>query len=94
MSVHTAGKNERIGVRATVWQRTLLQAASHAEGTTVSDFMLRHATQAAENLLADRRLFVVNTVAWDAFSAALDAPAKDVPGLEKLINMPTLLDHA
>ena len=86
-------KNERLGLRASEWQRTLLLAASQAEGTTVSDFVLRHATRAAENVLADRRVFMATSEVWDRFAAALDRPAVDIPGLEKLMHTPTVLDE-
>ena len=87
-------KNERIGFRASEWQRALLLAASQAEGTTVSDFILRHATRAAEDVLADRRMFLVAPDVWERFATALDRPAQDVPGLEKLMKTPTVLDEA
>lgn len=90
----TGRKNERLGLRASEWQRTLLLAASQAEGTTVSDFVLRHATRAAENVLADRRVFMTTADVWDRFAAALDRPPQDVLGLEKLMHTPTVLDDA
>ena len=86
-------KSERLGLRASGWQRTLLVAASQAEGTTVSDFVLRYATRAAEDVLADRRVFMATSDVWDRFAEALDRPAQDVPGLEKLMNTPTVLDE-
>lgn len=42
--------------------------------------------------LAERRVFVVPTDAWDAMTAALDGPARDVPGLHELMHRPTVLD--
>jgi hypothetical protein len=42
--------------------------------------------------LAERRVFVVSADAWDATTAALDAPARDVPGLRELMSTPTVLD--
>lgn len=88
-----APKSERLGLRASEWQRTLLLAASQAEGTTISDFILRHATRAAEDVLADRRVFMATADVWDRFSAALDRDARDVPGLEKLMHTQTVLDE-
>lgn len=87
-------KSERLGLRTSEAQRALLVAASQAEGTTVSDFVLRHATRAAEDVLADRRVFMVSSEVWDRFTAALDRPAADVPGLAELMNAPTVLDEA
>jgi uncharacterized protein (DUF1778 family) len=90
----TQRKNERLGLRASERQRALLIAASQAEGTTVSDFVLRHATRAAEDVLADRRVFMTSAEVWDRFSAALDRPAGDVPGLGELMAAPTVLDES
>jgi uncharacterized protein (DUF1778 family) len=87
-------KSERLGLRASEAQRALLVAASQVEGTTVSDFVLRHATRAAEDVLADRRVFMASAEAWDRFSDALDRPATEVRGLDELINTPTVLDDA
>ena len=87
-------KSERLGLRASESQRALLVAASQVEGTTVSDFVLRYATRAAEDVLADRRVFMVSGEVWDRFSAALDRPAEDVAGLDELMNTPTILDEA
>jgi uncharacterized protein (DUF1778 family) len=87
-------KSERLGLRASPSQRALLAAASRVEGTTVSDFVLRHATRAAEDVLADRRVFMVSAEVWDRFTAALDRPAAEVRGLDELMNTPTVLDEA
>lgn len=87
-------KSERLGLRASHQQRALLVAASEAEGLTVSDFILSHATRAAEAVLADQRIFVTPSEVWERFAAALDRPAVDVPGLAQLMNTPTILDQA
>jgi uncharacterized protein (DUF1778 family) len=55
---------------------------------------MRHATRAAEDVLADRRVFMASEEVWERFSAALDRPAADVPGLDELMNTPTILDGA
>ena len=87
-------KSQRLGLRTSETQRALLVAASRAEGTTVSDFVLRHATRAAEDVLADRRVFTLSAEVWDRFAAALDRLPADVPGLAGLMNSPTVLDDA
>lgn len=89
-----ARKDKRLGLRTSERQRALLAAASQAEGTTVSDFVLRHATRAAEDVLADRRVFPVSADVWDRFVAALDRAADDVAGLDELMSTPTVLDRA
>ncbi|MGH9071898.1 MAG: DUF1778 domain-containing protein [Acidimicrobiales bacterium] len=85
-------KSERIGIRISERQRSLLSAASEAEGTTVSEFVLRHATRAAEDVLADRRVFLLPSEAWDSLNSALDRPPSAVPGLSELLRGPTLLE--
>ena len=58
----------------------------------MSDFVLRHATRAAEEVLADRRTFMLEPAQWDAFVDALDQPARELPALKKLLETPTILD--
>ena len=41
--------------------------------------------------LADRRLFLLNDTQWTAFMVALDAPARPMPRLERLLREPTIL---
>jgi uncharacterized protein (DUF1778 family) len=36
---------------------------------------------------------MVSADVWDRFSAALDRPAAEVPGLEELMSSPTVLDE-
>lgn len=85
-------KSERIGLRATPEQRKLLEAASRAEGRSVTDFVLEHATRGAEEVLADRRVFTLDVDRWVQFTKLLDRPAEDVPGLRDLMTQPSVLD--
>jgi uncharacterized protein (DUF1778 family) len=85
-------KSDRLGLRASESQTELLRAASQVEGTTVSEFVLRHATRAAENVLADRRVFMLPTQTWDEFSNILDRPEQEVPKLRDLMQSPSVLD--
>lgn len=86
-------KSERLNLRANAWQRTLLKEASEVEGTTVSDFVLRSATRAAEHVLADRRVFALSEDRWQAFMEILDRPARELPRLRKLLETPTVIDR-
>jgi uncharacterized protein (DUF1778 family) len=47
----------------------------------------------AADILADRRVFVLNEDAWRVFDQALSRPAADVPGLRELLSTPTVLDQ-
>lgn len=92
MKQESGRKGDRLGLRATESQRELLRAASQVEGTTVSEFVLRHATRAAENVLADRRMFILPAPTWDEFSSILERPEQEVPKLRELMQSPTVLD--
>ncbi len=85
-------KDERLHLRLGPAEKALLEAASSASGSTVSAFVLKAATEAAADILADRRVFVLDEAAWREFDQALDGPAADVPGLSKLLSDRTVLD--
>jgi uncharacterized protein (DUF1778 family) len=87
-------KNGRLGLRINDRQRSILAAASRAEGTTISEFVLKYATRAAEDVLADRRAFVLAESQWTAFTDVLDRPPRDLPRLRELLDAPTVLDES
>lgn len=87
-----SSKDERLHLRVEPEQKALLEAASRASGDTVSAFVLHVATEAAVDILADRRVFVPDEPAWQVFDQALSRPAKEVPGLRELLSAPTVLD--
>lgn len=89
----TAMKAERIHLRVDDQQKALLEAASTVSGDTVSAFVLSAATAAAANVLADRRVFTLDEQEWAAFDAALERPARDIPGLRGLLAGPSVLDE-
>src|ERR1017187_9069805 len=86
-------KAERLHLRVDPEQKALLEAASRAAGDTVSGFVLRAATEAAADVLADRRVFVLDEQAWQVFDQALSRPATEVPGLRELLSASTVLDQ-
>jgi uncharacterized protein (DUF1778 family) len=47
----------------------------------------------AEETLADRTRFVLNAEQWEAFLAALDAPPRDLPRLERLFREPSVFER-
>jgi uncharacterized protein (DUF1778 family) len=58
----------------------------------VSEFVLESALSRADEALADRRTFGVTTTQWKAFIAALDAPPRPLPRLERLLKEPGFFD--
>lgn len=87
-------KSERLAVRVTESQRLLLAEASRAQQTSVSQFVLSAATDAAEQVLADRSEFRLPADQWSRFVEALDAPVSPLPRLRQLLETPTVLDEA
>jgi uncharacterized protein (DUF1778 family) len=86
-------KAERLHLRVDAAQKALLEAASRAAGASVSTFVLKAATDAAADVLADRRAFLLDEDAWRAFDEALERPAQEVAGLRELLAGSTVLDN-
>ncbi|MEW2430550.1 DUF1778 domain-containing protein [Micromonospora sp. NPDC047644] len=87
-----SAKAERLHLRIDEQQKALLEAASQAAGDSVSTFVLKAATEAAADVLADRRAFLLDEDAWRVFDEALQGPAQDVGGLRELLTGSTVLD--
>lgn len=74
-----------INIRAKRSQRDLIDQAAELLGKTRSDFMLETACREAEDVLLDRRVFVLDAEAFEKFQALLDAPPSENPKLRKLM---------
>jgi uncharacterized protein (DUF1778 family) len=81
-------RTEKLDLRLTPDAKRMLAAAAAAERRSLSDFVLDSALGRAEETLADRRSFALDAETWEKFTAALDAPPRDLPRLRKLINEP------
>jgi uncharacterized protein (DUF1778 family) len=92
MSSSAKRRDGRLEVRLAPRQKSLLKRAADAEDKTVSAFILDKSLEAAAETLADRRSFQLSTKQYDAFVAALDAPATPRPRLEKLLTTPSVLE--
>ena len=80
-----AGRAETINLRATRKQKTLIDRAAQALERSRSDFMLDTVCREAENVLLDRRYFVLSQAAFAKFTAMLDRPPKENPKLRRLL---------
>lgn len=74
----------RLGLRTLPEQEVLLRHAAQVSRKSLTEFILDSACAAAEQILLDQRYFLADDVQWEAFNAALDAPAKDIPALRTL----------
>ena len=80
----TIPRSEKLDLRLTPAAKQLRHAAAAAERRSVSEFVLDSALSRAEETLADRRFFGLDAERWAAFLAALDAPPRPLPRLERL----------
>ncbi len=85
-------RNERLNIRASRYQKELIARAAKLKNTTLSDFVLEHAVEAAQNLLSDEPHIVLSGAQWEAFCRALDAPPKSIQALKKLLKSPGHFD--
>ncbi len=65
-------KVERIEVRVTPNAKALLTAAAQARHATVSEFLLTHGIEAAEQAVAVPRVFYASEEGWAAIQLMLD----------------------
>lgn len=94
MARKTEPRSERIDTRTTRSVKRALQDAASASSKTVSEFLPDSALNKAAEIMADRRLFLLNDEQWAAFLAALDAPPPPMPRLQRLLMEPSALEQA
>jgi uncharacterized protein (DUF1778 family) len=75
---------KRINIRATRQQEKLIRTGAETSGSTVTEFILQSACLQAEHVLADKTEFVLSHQKWQAFTEALDRPARVIPELARL----------
>jgi uncharacterized protein (DUF1778 family) len=85
-------RSEKLDLRLTRSAKSALKAAAAASHRSVSEFVLESALARADEALADRRNFGLNAAQWKAFVAALDAPPRLLPRLERLLKEPGFFD--
>ena len=97
-ATHSDQKKEKLNIRASARQKSVIKEAARLRQTTVADFVLENAVKAAQEVIARQRLadqtqFVLPKSEWEAFCASLDAPSKPKPALRKLLTEPGLFDE-
>lgn len=88
----TPTRSDRLDLRLSSEAKQALQAAALAKRTSVSDFVLASALEAAQEALADRQRFGLDADQWAAFQAALDAPPQSHPRLKQLLHEPGVFE--
>lgn len=85
-------RTEKLDLRLTPAAKQALHAAAAADRRSLSEFVLDSALARAEETLAMRRHFGVDADKWETFMAALDAPPRALPRVEKLFERPSLFE--
>ena len=85
-------RTEKLDPRLTRSAKRALQAAAAVAHRSVSEFVVESALSRADEALADRRTFGLNAMQWKAFRAALDAPPRPLPNLERILKEPGFFD--
>jgi uncharacterized protein (DUF1778 family) len=89
-----ASKTERLSLRLTPKQDMVLRRAAEARGESTNDYVLRHAVEAAELDLADRRVFVLDDAAWNDLQGLLSAtPSQFPPAMARLLSQQSVLER-
>lgn len=85
-------KATKIQLRLRPDQKAVLARAAKLRQTTLSNFLLEHAYEAAQQVLAEQVDVVMTPAEWEAFCKALDAPPREIPALKKLFTEASLFD--
>jgi len=91
MSAHGI-RTEKFEFRLSSAAKQRLEAAASALSRSLSEFVRESALARAEETLADRRTFVLSKAQWDKFQAALDAPTRALPRMQRLLTEPGFFD--
>jgi len=91
IEVDTASRrrSRRLELRTTPEERELLDRAVAATGTDLTEFVVSHASDAARRVLADRDHFVLDPDAARAWEEINSRPARNLPGLRRLMDRPS-----
>jgi uncharacterized protein (DUF1778 family) len=88
-AIESRRRSRRLELRTTPDERDLIDRAVAASDTDVTDFVVSNAVEAARRVLADRDRFDLDAKAAEAWDALNARPARDLPGLRRLMDRPS-----
>ena len=86
-------KAEKFMMRVTARQKAVIEHAAMLRQTTMTAFIIEKAYEAAQEIVLAERHIILNDAQWQVFNNALNAPAKDLPQLRKLIAQPDVWEE-
>ena len=88
-----APKETRLNVRINPAQKAVIARAARLGRTTITDFVVNQAFQAASQMVSDETRLLMPRAQFKQFCQALDAPpAKNLKDMRKLLDEPSVLD--
>lgn len=91
MAIRTR-RTEKLDMRLTAAEKLALVTAARVTHRSVTDFVLESALVRADEALASRSRFALNTEQWQKFLEALDAPPRDLPRIERLFHESSIFE--
>ena len=88
-AIEVRRRSRRLELRTTPDERDLIDRAAAATETGLTEFVVGSAVEAARRVLADRDRFELDPVAVEAWEALNARPARDLPGLRRLMERPS-----
>ena len=85
MQTESRRRSRRMELRTTPEERDLIDRAVATTGGDLTDFVVTQACDAARRVLADRDRFELDEAALAAWEALNARPARDLPGLRRLM---------
>jgi uncharacterized protein (DUF1778 family) len=82
-------RSRRLELRTTPEEREIIDRAAAASDTGLTEFVVSSAVNAAQRVLADRDRFELGPAAVEAWDALNGRPARDLPGLRRLMERPS-----
>jgi uncharacterized protein (DUF1778 family) len=82
----------RLNLRIAPRVKEMIRRAASLQKHSLTDLIVRSSQNAAETVFAAQTRVVLPEKQRRAFNAALDAPAKEIPSLRRLLAKPSVFD--
>jgi uncharacterized protein (DUF1778 family) len=90
-----ARKDDRLNLRVSRRQRELITEAADVAHKDLSSFVLDAALARAEEVITDRRMYLLSDEQWEQFERILERPVTPLaekPRLARLLRQPSVLE--
>ncbi len=91
-SANSKRRETNLNIRVTAQQKQIIAQAAQLKQTTVSNFVLEQAYEAAQDVVLEQRHFNLSDDQWKTFCDALEAAPRGYPRLRKLLTEPGVFD--